>query len=196
MKGTTMKRSQTIWPGIVLVVIGLLLLVNRLDIFVLDWHVTWPVLVILLGVYFFTRVPRDRGAVFPGVLFFLSGILFLARNMGLYYSYLDVSIGGLLMIILGLAFVALYIVRSDNWGLLIPAGLFLFFGLIIWSDQAGLIDWYTRRQLMRLWPVLLILVGVGIIISSLRSTGQQDGTPPPAKDSDAPPQEMPHEEGQ
>ena len=163
-----MNRSQSMWPGIVLIVIGLLLLLKQLDIFLFDWSVLWPSLVILLGVYFLTRIPRDRGSIFPGVLFLLSGLLFLAKNLGWYEPYIEVSIGGMLMIILGLAFVALYIVQPENWGLLIPAGLFLFFGFIIWADRVGIIDWYTRRQILRLWPVLLILIGVGIVISGFQ----------------------------
>lgn len=165
-----MNRSQSMWPGIILIVIGLLLLLNQLDIISFDWSILWPSLVILLGVFFFVRVPHDRGAVFPGVLFFLSGFLFLAKNLNWYEPYIDVSIGGMLMIILGLAFVALYVVQPENWGLLIPAGLFLFFGFIIWADRVGIIDWYTRRQILRLWPALLILIGAGIIISGLHTS--------------------------
>jgi len=170
MKGIVMNRSQSMWPGIVLIVIGLLLLLNQLDIFSFDWNVLWPSLVILLGVFFFVRVPRDRGAIFPGVLFFLTGLLFLAKNLAWNEPYIDVSIGGMLMIILGLAFVALYIVQPENWGLLIPAGLFLFFGFIVWADRVGIIDWYTRRQILRLWPALLIFIGAGIVISGLQAS--------------------------
>ena len=186
MKGEAMNRSQSMWPGILLIVIGLLLLLDQLDIVLFDWSVLWPSLVILLGIFFFVRVPRDRGAIFPGVLFFLSGLLFLAKNLAWYEPYIDVSVGGMLMIILGLAFVALYVVQPENWGLLIPAGLFLFFGFIIWADRVGIIDWYTRRQILRLWPVLLILLGVGIIISGLHvSQNKSDNKQPPPKDNNA-----------
>jgi len=178
-----MNRSQSMWPGIVLIVIGLLLLLKQLDIFLFDWSVLWPSLVILLGIFFFVRMPRDRGAVFPGVLFFLSGLLFLAKNLGWYEPYIDVSIGGMLIIILGLAFVALYVVQPENWGLLIPAGLFLFFGFIIWADRVGIIDWYTRRQILRLWPILLILIGAGIVVSGFQASGhsRENGKIPPSR---------------
>ncbi|NOY77526.1 MAG: hypothetical protein GXO76_06615 [Calditrichaeota bacterium] len=186
MKGAVRNRTQSMWPGIVLIVIGLILLLNQLDIFTFDWNVFWPSLVILLGIFFFVRVPRDRGAIFPGVLFFLSGLLFLVKNLSWYEPYIEVSIGGMLMIILGLAFVALYIVQPENWGLLIPASLFLFFGFIIWADRVGLIDWYTRRQILRLWPALLILIGTGIVISGLQASKKSEEPPdtPPSGSED------------
>ncbi len=164
-----MKRSPSIWPGVVLIVLGVIFLIDRLDLFYLDWAVVWPSLVILLGIYFFTRVPQESGAMFAGTLFFFSGLAFLARNEGWFYTYVHFGFGGILLAILGLAFVALFVVRPSDWGVLIPGVFFLFLGGIIWADRVGLISWYTRQQLLRLWPILLIVIGAGIIISALAS---------------------------
>ncbi len=168
-----MKRSSSIWPGVVLIVLGVIFLIDRLNLFYLDWSVIWPSLIILLGIYFFARTTRDAGSVFAGTLFFFSGLAFLARNEGWFYTYVNFGFGGILLAILGLAFLALFVVRPEDWGVLIPAVFFIFLGGIIWADQTGLISWYTRHEILRLWPVLLILIGVGIIISALVSNNNE-----------------------
>ncbi len=174
-----MKRSSSIWPGVVLIVLGVIFLVDRLNLFYLDWSVIWPSLVILLGIYFFARAAHDSGSVFAGTLFFFSGLAFLARNEGWFYTYVHFGFGGILLAILGLAFLALFVVRPEDWGVLIPGVFFVFLGGLIWADQTGLISWYTRHQILRLWPVLLILIGIGIIISAL--TSNKNEKPPEEK---------------
>ena len=171
-----MKRSSSIWPGVVLIVLGVIFLVDRLNWFYLDWSILWPSLLILLGIYFYARTARDSGAVFAGTLFFFSGLAFLFKNEGWFYGYVHFGFGGILLAILGLAFIALFVAKPENWGVLIPGVFFVFLGGVIWADQTGLISWYTRRQLLHLWPVLLILIGIGIIVGALISNKKSDPT--------------------
>ena len=159
------KSKGTPTLGIILVIVGLALLLNALDLY--DFH--WSYILIIIGAAFFVLAftGKDKGAVFPGAILLLLGLFYLLRH----YYILDDSMRYLWPVfpaMVGIAFLALYIFRPSDWGLLIPAGILLFFGI------AGLGHsyryWYYSpwELLWRYWPLALIAVGARLIVTGKR----------------------------
>ncbi|MDZ7261295.1 MAG: DUF5668 domain-containing protein [candidate division KSB1 bacterium] len=162
-------NKKSIIPGVLLIVVGLLLLLSRLDLLQFNWGHLYPLLLMALGLLCFLTIRRrkDAGAVFPGTIFFLLGLFFFLRNYDLiYYLYPD-EIWPIFLIIFGLAFIALYLFKPQDWGVLIPGSLLLFFGIVFFLRELDLIYWRTQEYIERFWPLILIVIGTGIVLSSL-----------------------------
>ena len=168
------EKRHSFWPGIVLIIIGAVILIHKMDILRFGWYELYPLLLLGLGIWFFVKVfvKKQIGSAFPGSLFLLLGLFFLLRNfdildLGFYYD-----IWPIFLLILGVSFVVQYIFKPQDWGLLIPAGIFLFFGF---GYLARNMHWHRlfpfemTRLLEQYWPLALILIGIGIIVSNLRN---------------------------
>lgn len=163
-------HKQTIWPGLLLIVIGVLLLINKLTPFYFGWYEIYPIILIGLGILFFISGSRkqDGGSVFPGTIFLLLGAFFVLRNYDLIPHYYLRPTYAYILIILGLAFFAMYLTKPGDWGVLIPAGILLFFGLIVLLKRFDIIYWEIRDIVYDYWPVVLIIIGGGIILGTLK----------------------------
>lgn len=162
------KRS--ILPGIILIIIGALILVHKLDIYHFYWRDIYPIVFIVLGVWFFVGVfaKNQKGLAFPGTLFLLLGIFFFLRNNVFHFHWYWDEFWPIFLIIFGLAFVVQFFLNPKDWGLLIPGGIFLFLGV---GFFARIMRWYIpfdfEYYIEKYWPVILIVIGISIIISSL-----------------------------
>ncbi|MDZ7265411.1 MAG: DUF5668 domain-containing protein [candidate division KSB1 bacterium] len=175
------NHKSSVWPGVILIIIGALLLVNKLTEIPFGWPQIYPVLFVGLGIMFFGSVinRQNKGAVFPGTILLLMGVLFLLRNWDLVpYRYVR-DIWPIMAVILGLAFLSLFFVKPSDWGVLIPASIFLFFGAAIWLDKLDIIYIDIWDLWSNYWPVLLIIIGIGIIAGSLRSSTSRPQPPEP-----------------
>jgi hypothetical protein len=155
--------------GWVLLLFGAALLLDR-------WHphlLGWSTALIALGVaLFYLGAARDRGAIFPGTFLLLLGLLNLLRSQGV--ADLPWSLTWpLILLILGVAFVTLFIFDPDRRGAL-PIGIFIIIISFLfirfphfWKDildTAG--TW---------WPVIFILIGLRILWSSRKNkSSRQD----------------------
>ena len=164
-----MSSSKTsLFPGILLIIIGSLLLIHRLDIFYFDWQQTYPLVFILVGIMLFVSyfANHNNNSVFWGTIITLAGIFFFLRNYHyIEYYYMDEA-WPIFMIILGIAFLVLFAIKPQDWGVLIPAGIFLFLGTSFLMRNLRL--WCAQEIIRRYWPLLLILIGAGVILSSLK----------------------------
>lgn len=106
---------------------------------------------------------KSKGGLF-GLLLIVAGVLFLAFNFG----WLDPSLRYILfswpMIFVVFTFVALF--KKEYWGIIFWLALSAFFLLPriarIYPDALPGID---ENFVRNFWPVLLIVVGVGIVLS-------------------------------
>jgi len=168
------EKRNSFWPGIVLVVIGLIILIHKMAIIQFDWYELYPLLFLGLGIWFLFKVfiYKKTNSAFAGSLFLLLGIFFLLRNYDLYEFGFMFEVWPVFLLIFGIAFLVQFIVKPQDWGLLIPAGIFLFLGV---GFLARNLHWHwlcpfeVTRILERYWPLALILIGAGIIASSLRN---------------------------
>jgi hypothetical protein len=124
-----MKRMGIrVWVGIGLVLLGLLMLAERLGIFEGLMNLFWGLLFLAGGAYFLYRFANNmRGewwAAIPG--FALAGIAadsLLPRIFG--------DWGGLFFLAsLGLGFFAVYLSGKERWWAIIPGGVLITLGLI------------------------------------------------------------------
>ena len=155
-------QHTPIW-GIILVALGLILLLGTLDLFFFHWSLILLITGILLFVLAFSS--EDKGGVFPGSILLMLGLFYYLRFHGVMDDpwYL---LWPIFPTIIGAAFLILFIFRPGDWGLLIPAGILLFLGLLFFANVYDIICWNPLRLIQRYWPLILILVGAKLLLSA------------------------------
>ncbi len=174
-----MDRRGALVPALLLILLGtFFLLVNIGVLPALSITQLWPGIVILVGLmfwagYFFGR-QHDAGLAFVGTIVTLVGAFFLLFTLHLNlpgYGLVEWSDMGRLWpafpVIVGVAFVVLWLAgRLRDSGVLFPAAILLIVGFGGFAFTLG--DISNWRTLFNLWPVLLILLGLGALVQSLR----------------------------
>jgi|GEM_PF-1106385 len=152
------RRRRNITLGVVLIVLGVLFLLNNLDvIYVQDW---WPILLIILGVGFFIGWVTDRrqsGLLMPAGILLVIGCQFLFLHASWPIYVLAPAIGFWLMYLLG----------ESTIGLLIPA-------LIL--TVIPLAAWFQNTVFEALWPIIFILAGIALVIWGRREKPDSQST--------------------
>lgn len=164
------EKEKSIIPGALLVLIGVFLLLQQLGVLNLRFRHFFPIAMLGLSALFFISLlnKKDKGAVFPATVLLVLGLYFLVRNFEFQIGghYLDEFIfWPIFLIAFGLAFVMLYILKREDWGLLIPGGVMLFLGVMFFLRSFGYYFWWEFSDF---WPVILIVIGLSIVIRSLR----------------------------
>ncbi len=164
------KNKNSIWPGLILILIGVLLLVHKLTPYSFRWDRVYPLILIAVGVLIFVSVigKRDKGSVFFGTFLFLLGAFFLLRNYDIIPYYYVREVWPIILIILGLSFFSVFIAKPSDWGVLIPALIFLFFGGIFLLRRLHIIYWNVWDNVINYWPLILIIIGGAIIVGALK----------------------------
>ncbi len=162
------NRRGAFLPGLLLILLGAWLLAGTLGVRLPDLSQLWPVVPLFFGlaalVRYFAEGRRSEGLVFSGVAAALIGAFFLAITLGpLEWGDLD-RYWPVFVLIGGAAFLAQWLARPGETGLLVPAGLALVVGLGALALTRGLLDPALSAQVLLFWPVVLILLGLGLII--------------------------------
>ncbi|MFQ5640281.1 MAG: LiaI-LiaF-like domain-containing protein [bacterium] len=171
------KREKSFTPGVILIVIGLYFLLDQLNLFHFSWREIFPVALLLLGSLFlvsiFTR--KDKSAAFPATVLLVLGAFYFLRNFDLlpydFYLYRMRDYWPVFLIAFGLGFIVLFLLNTHDWGLMIPGGLLLFFGVTFLLDKIGFLYW---DDFVEYWPVILIAIGTGIVVANLRKKAEQE----------------------
>lgn len=163
-------HKHSILPGLILIIIGALLLVNKLVPYSIGWYEIYPLILMAIAVLIFISVigKRDKGAVFFGTFFFLLGIFFFLRNYDIIPYYYMREVWPALLIIFGLSFVSVFITKPSDWGVLIPAGILIFLGVVFLLRKFHIIYLDIGDIIADYWPMILIIIGAGIILGALR----------------------------
>jgi hypothetical protein len=172
------RRTGAVLPGLLLIALGAWLLAGTLGVRLPGLATVWPVGLIVFGLaflaQFFAGGRRSEGLVFTGVAATLLGAFFLAITLGL-LAWRDAGrLWPVYLLIGGLAFLAQWLVRPVERGLLVPAVLALAAGAATLALTLGLVRADIAEQIIRLWPVVLIVLGLGLLGSYLTS-GRQKG---------------------
>ena len=166
--------------GIILVVVGAILLLDRFQVIDVDFGtVFWP-LVMLFGLMGVARgfSQNRRGKIFWGTLWFLYALFFLLRSS----DFVEVE-GHMFFpasfLIIGIAFLMMYLNNFQDWFFLIPAGVFGGLGaLFILANYDVISYWDLRESVHQYWPLALILFGFAIIMRRRNHSGPT--VPPPS----------------
>ncbi|MCK5744001.1 MAG: hypothetical protein KAH30_04630 [Caldisericia bacterium] len=161
-----MKKNSGFTFGIILIIVGAVLLLMKFTNFNMDWLVMWPLIMVAVGLFLLTQMTRDKGAVFPATIVIGIGALFLIENMNILPR--GIGMGELwpfFPIIVGLAFVALYLFDKKDTGVLIPASILLVVGAVFLSiNMKGFIVYIA--------PIVIILVGLLIVVNGIMGKGK------------------------
>jgi hypothetical protein len=172
-----MARRGTIVPAFILILIGVFFLLINLGLLPrLTITEMWPGIVVLVGLTFWIGFifghDHDAGLAFVGTILVLIGAFFFLFTLHLAlpgYGVVGWGDQGRLWpvypLIVGVAFVVLWIAgRARDNGVLIPAGILLIVGLAGLNFTLGEVPGLT--DIIRLWPVLLIVFGAAILLRS------------------------------
>jgi hypothetical protein len=164
------KRNPSIIPGVVLILFGLWILLRQFDRLLPYEEKVFPFFLIAVSVFLLVEaVHRSRSAaLFWSVFFFQVGIFFLLRNFGrIPYS------GGeeywpLFLFAFGLGFYLLFLFNAKSWGVLIPSGLLMYFGLTAAAHTFEEVPAAVEFAGGHFWPFFLLVTGVVLLIHTVR----------------------------
>lgn len=172
--------------AVFLVILGLVLLAFNLGLLrrpsVDEW---WPVILVAIGAWMFIGAlnnERERGAVFPATIIGGAGLVFLINE----WDLVPGGIGDLwpaFLIVVGMAFVMLYLLDERDAGVLIPAAILLTIGIVALLANLGLISTNPWRIIGTYWPVILIVIGLGGLFGSVGRPSKDSGGSGDAKTS-------------
>lgn len=158
--------------AIFLILLGTYLLLVQLGVGIPPWDVMWPVLPLagglaFLGGYVFGE-RRDPGQVFVGTAATLVGLVFFFVTLGP-LEYQDLGTWWPVFVLIGgVAFLAQWAAGGfRDWGTLFLALVALTVGGAGLAVTLQLLGPETRALLPRLWPVVLILMGVMALLRAL-----------------------------
>ena len=165
----TEKRGSLI-PGILFIVLGSWLFIRRFYFFKSYSYHIYPILLILFAIFLFIETIRrgHSGALFWGIVILVIGGFYFLRNFEIIpYFYID-EYWPIFLLALGMGFIALFIYHPRDWGVIIPAALFLFFGIGFSLNTFNGYFWRWEHILENYWPVILIIVGLGVLVGGLK----------------------------
>jgi hypothetical protein len=152
--------------GILLFVVGVALLLEKLDVIEFGWsRILWAA-VAVLGAAIVIRafVQNGRAGIFWGTVLFLYSLFFLLRSLDLIEGHVAVFLPASFAI-LGFAFLMLFVSDPKDWHLLIPSVILLGFGGAFMLAEAGYIRrWEMWDSFKTWWPLILVLVGFSLIL--------------------------------
>ncbi len=162
------NSKASIVPGILIILLGSVLFVHEMDWFHFDWYNLYPLIFLLMGaaLILISILDRNHNPMFWGTILLLLGVLFLMRNYGYlnYFSFREVW--PVFLIIIGLAFVTSFLLRPNDLGMLIPAGFLIIPGSALLLRKLHF--WAAYEYVANFWPLLIVLVGVVIVVKSLK----------------------------
>jgi hypothetical protein len=165
------NRRGAILPGLFLILLGGWLLAQNLGARLPQIQNLWPAFPLVFGlamlVRYFSEGRREEGLVFTGVAATLVGAFFFAFTLGpLEWAQMR-DFWPVFVLIGSAAFFAQWLARPRNVGLLVPAVLALIVGGVFMLANTGALNRAMVNQLVKFWPVLLILGGLSSIASYL-----------------------------
>ncbi len=152
--------------GIFLILLGAGLLLSRLNFVPWCWSDAVWVAVAAFGLALIVRAvfQPTRKSVFLGAFLFLLGLMILAHKWH-WMDSVPLQLPADILLVIGGSFQIQYFFEPRRVGLL--AGVVFFGGLgalyyLWWLDVIHM--WDVRMYVKTYWPVLVILVGVGVML--------------------------------
>ncbi len=132
------RLNSTTLVGVLLVLGGVFFLTQTLGLVAITAVAAWAVIFTVVGVAFLASVLVDRGIwwpLIPGFAFLGIGLVLAIRSFapGVPGSWA----GSIFLGLLGVAFVAVYLMRSSNWWAIIPGGTLLTLAVVAAIDSGA-----------------------------------------------------------
>ncbi len=127
------------------------MILDKMNIFIFGWYEFYPLALVAISVLNFINLSKgNKNSAFWGTICGISGIFFLLRNFEM------------------IEFIVLFAVNPKDWGVLIPGIFLTFFAAVFILDSLN-IDYNLMGKAFDYWPVILIVVGIGLVFRSLRT---------------------------
>ena len=152
-------------PGLIVLALGVLFLLHNFDVLRFwDLRLYWPLILIAAGVYW-ALDPRSRAL---GIVAIVLGIVSQAAMLGVLRFGDLLEFWPLILIAVGINLLARKKVRQQaGW---MAGTIVLTLGVIFQFQE---LDWFNV-SIQRLWPLLLITAGLGLLHKALRSRQASD----------------------
>ncbi len=142
--------------GLAAIFLGIIFLLENLQIFQFNFQNIWPAIVALVGLgfafgYFANR--RNHSMIIPAVVLIVYGLLFSYCQMTTWDNML--KLWPVLLIGPGFGFLLLYFLAGKENSALWSAGVLIILGLLFMLRFVGY---------LRYWPALLVLGGILLIL--------------------------------
>ncbi|MFC1553810.1 hypothetical protein ACFL7D_04165 [candidate division KSB1 bacterium] len=178
-----MNRNGSIIPGLILVGIGVVMILDSIDIYYVPWDLLIPVITVFLGLHMWIKSTRreDRRGVFSGTFLVVLGGFYFAWNYGTldYYFYFQ-NPYPIFPMALGLAFLSVFVASPRKWWAILPAIIFLgigFMGFLVSMRRFRFYDWDDFRHYIYIsphffkdifFPAILVVIGLILILSNIK----------------------------
>jgi len=167
-----MLDKKTFLTGLTLVLIGVWLSLRNFGIIDLSFEHLYPIALLLCagGLFYSVKKRGESAALFPATIFLTLGAFFLLRNydfLSWKYNYYNISeYWPIFPLAFGIAYFSKYLQNKTDRSLLIPAVTLSTLGLVFMLQSVKL---FLCDNFLDLWPLSLVLAGLIIILTSLRS---------------------------
>ena len=170
------RRLGALVPGLILILLGLWFLLDNFGLVQINMGQLWPVFplvfglaMLLTGTFRGRRGRTDEGAVMVGVWGTLIGLFFFLFTLGAVSWDQMGLLWPTFPLIGGLGFLAAFLSNGlRDWGLLLVGGIATLVGVLGYLFTYGVVSsTFAQFVLPYLAPALLILAGLGIIVSAL-----------------------------
>lgn len=156
-------KKQNLFPGILLIGIGLYFLLDGLESTLFQQIASWPSILMVIGIAFLAQGygGKDGQKVFPGILLIGLGVHF--HGLELIEDWPDHW--GMYTLILSIAFLASH-QRTKKGGLVPGLVLFILSALaLFYEDFISWLGWVGRSVdlIEQYWPIALIIIGLYIL---------------------------------
>jgi hypothetical protein len=159
------------WPGVLLIVVGILLLMDEMNLLSLNWYDILFYGFMLIGLVKLNRGwgRADKKGIMGGTFFFAFGLLMVLISHH-YLPSTDEFVFAVFFLCLALANLVLLLVRRDRWSHLIWVVIFGGIGGLFLGTYCDYYSrWYLYDMFSTYWPVVIILCGAFLLWRGLKN---------------------------
>ena len=168
------KKKHSLIPGIFLIGLGLWMLADHVPSIRLIWTDYFYYVLLFCSALLFAEAIRKKNSspVFLAVITLIIGSFFALRTNGIIFNWTQ-PVWPIFPFALGIAFFSLFLIRPQDWGVLIPGALFLFFSISAGAEAMFDKDLELTDLFSMYWPVVVIVIGIGVVVSGFLVKGQK-----------------------
>ncbi len=154
------------WNGIILILLGTALLIHQTGLinirfFQIIWIALalWGFIITLRGF-----ATNSKGKIFWGTVLFLSGVSFIIHSFDLIEMPHRIFLPAV-FIIFGFAFLMMFLDNFREFSSFLLSIIFFVIGSLLILAEIGYLNrWDVVYYIKNYWPVILIILGVGLIL--------------------------------
>ena len=171
-----MKTYRALFPGLILIFIGGWFLAQNLGLPLPNVWNLWPAFLVLGGVSslmnYFSQGRVNSSHIFNATLALLLGAFFFMFSLGFWQWEMMAQFWPLLLIIVGTAFFAQWLVEIRVTRRLILSLVVGGVGVVFLPSTLGWLAPELAAQIQRLWPIALIVAGIVVLFGGVFKQNQ------------------------